>query len=76
MKNTNIYAGYRYPPQIISYAVWLYHRFALSLCDIEELLGARGITFWGLSISMVMKLTFWFRNAKHKHAAKLFSKSY
>jgi putative transposase len=44
MKNTNIYAGYRYPPQIISHAVWRYHRFALSLCDIEELLAARSIT--------------------------------
>ncbi|MFT5996543.1 MAG: putative transposase [Glaciecola sp.] len=44
MKNTNIYAGYRYPPQIISHAVWLYHRFTPSLRDIEELLSARGIT--------------------------------
>jgi putative transposase len=44
MTNTNIYAGYRYPPQIISHAVWLYHRFALSFRDIEELLAARGIT--------------------------------
>jgi transposase-like protein len=35
MKNTNIYAGYRYPSQIISHAVWLYHRFTLSLYDIE-----------------------------------------
>ena len=31
MQNTNIYAGYRYPPQIISHAVWLYHRLTLSL---------------------------------------------
>ena len=44
MKNTNIYVGYRYPPQIISHAVWLYHRFTLSFRDIEELLAARGIT--------------------------------
>jgi putative transposase len=44
MQNTNIYAGYRYPSQIISHAVWLSHRFTLSLCDIEELLSARGIT--------------------------------
>jgi putative transposase len=44
MKNTNIYAGYRYPPQIISHAVWLYHRFTLSFRDIEELPAARGIT--------------------------------
>jgi putative transposase len=43
MKNTTLCAGYRYPSQIISHAVWLYHRFTLSLCDIEELLAARGI---------------------------------
>lgn len=43
MKNTNIYARYRYPSQIISHAVWLYHRFTLSFCDIEELLASRGI---------------------------------
>ena len=23
------YRGYRFPPEIISHAVWLYHRFAL-----------------------------------------------
>ena len=43
MKNSNIYAGYRYPAQIISHAVWLYHRFTLSFRDIEELLAARGV---------------------------------
>ncbi|MGK0373259.1 MAG: putative transposase [Glaciecola sp.] len=43
MKKTNIYTGYRYPSQIISHAVWLYQRFALSYRDIEELLAARGI---------------------------------
>jgi putative transposase len=43
MKNTNIYAGYRYPAQIISHAVWLYHRFTLSFRNIEELLATRGI---------------------------------
>ena len=42
MKNT-LYSGYRYPSQIISHAVWLYHRFTLSFRDIEELLAARGI---------------------------------
>jgi putative transposase len=34
---------YRFPKTIISYAVWLYHRFLLSLRDIEELLLGRGI---------------------------------
>ena len=43
MNNSNIYAGYRYPAQIISYAVWLCHRFTLSFRDIEELLASRGI---------------------------------
>jgi putative transposase len=43
MKNPKIYSGYRYPPQVISHAVWLYHRFTLSFRDIEELLAARGI---------------------------------
>ena len=38
------YHGYRFPPEIISYAVWLYHRFGLSLRDAEDLLAQRGIT--------------------------------
>jgi len=25
------YTGYRLPPEVISHAVWLYHRFCLSL---------------------------------------------
>jgi putative transposase len=41
--SNNPYAGYRYPAEIISHAVWLYFRFALSFRDIEELLAARGI---------------------------------
>jgi putative transposase len=32
------------PPDIISYAVWLYYRFNLSHRDIEDLLAERGIT--------------------------------
>ena len=38
------YRGYRFPPEIISYAVWLYHRFCLSFRDVEELLAERGVT--------------------------------
>jgi putative transposase len=37
------YAGYRYPAEVISHAVWLYFRFTLSLRDVEELLATRGI---------------------------------
>ena len=32
------YAGFRYPGEIISHAVWLYFRFALSLRDVSELM--------------------------------------
>lgn len=35
--------GHRFPRSIISYAVWAYHRFALSLRDVEDLLAERGI---------------------------------
>ncbi len=40
----NIYKRHRFPPEIISYAVWLYYRFNLSHRDIEYLLAERGIT--------------------------------
>src|SRR4051812_47497904 len=36
------YAGYRFPGEIISHAVWLYFRFPLSLRMVEEMLAARG----------------------------------
>ena len=39
-----LYTGYRYPAEIISYAVWLYFRFPLSLRMVEEMLAACGIT--------------------------------
>jgi putative transposase len=35
--------GYRFPKLIISYAVYLYHRFLLSYRDVQELLFKRGI---------------------------------
>jgi putative transposase len=40
----NIYKRHRFPPDIISYAVWLYFKFNLSHRDIEDLLAERGIT--------------------------------
>jgi putative transposase len=39
----NTYKRHRFPPEIISYAVWLYHRFNLSHRDIEDLLAEGGI---------------------------------
>ena len=37
------YPGYRFPAEIISHAVWLYHVFSLSLRDVELVLAERGI---------------------------------
>ena len=43
-RDTPSYHGYRFPPEIISHAVWLYHRFGVSFRDVEDLLAQRGIT--------------------------------
>ena len=40
---TPSYHGYRFPPEIISHAVWLYYRFCLSFRDVEDLLAERGV---------------------------------
>ncbi|WP_424140460.1 IS6 family transposase [Roseomonas chloroacetimidivorans] len=49
------YRGFRYPAEVIEYAVWLYHCFSLSLRDVELILAARGVVVsyetiraWGL----------------------------
>ncbi len=47
LATTPSYKGFRFPQEIISHAVWLYHRFNLSFArrapDVEELLAARGV---------------------------------
>src|SRR3978361_671515 len=37
------FAGFRFPPEVISVAVRWYLRYGLSYRDIEELLGERGV---------------------------------
>ena len=37
------YHRHRFPPEIISHAVWLYHRYCMSFRDVEDLLAERGI---------------------------------
>ncbi|ASP23172.1 DDE domain protein (plasmid) [Antarctobacter heliothermus] len=36
--------GYRFPREVVAFAVWAYHRFALSTADVEDLLAERGVT--------------------------------
>jgi len=40
---TRTYKRHRFPPEVISHAVWLYFRFALRYRDVEELLAERGV---------------------------------
>ena len=37
------YERHRLSPEVIAHALWLYHRFPLSLQQVEEMLLARGI---------------------------------
>jgi putative transposase len=41
--NSERYKNHRFPPEIISHAVWLYFRCTLSYRDVEEMMLARGI---------------------------------
>ena len=43
MSPPNSYHRHRFPAEIISHAVWLYHVFSLSLRDVELILAERGV---------------------------------
>ena len=65
----NTCKGHRFPPDIISYAVWLYYHFNLSHPDIEDLLAERGITvsreairLWCIKCGVIFS-----RRLKRKH---------
>ncbi len=40
---TDLYKRHRFPTEIISHCIWLYHRFGLSFRAVEELLFERGV---------------------------------
>lgn len=65
MTQPKLYKRHRFPPEIIQYAVWLYHRFNLSHRDIEDLLAQRGITVSYESIRL------WCNNFGSKYAQRL-----
>ena len=65
MNKSNIYKRYRFPSEIIQYAVWLYYRFNLSHRDIEDLLAQRGIFVTYESIRL------WCNKFGSKYAARL-----
>ena len=65
----NTYKRHRFPPDIISYAVWLYYRFNLSHRDIEDLLAERGIVVTRESIRLwcIKFGALYARRLKRKH---------
>ena len=65
MNKSKMYKRYRFPVEIIQYAVRLYHRFNLSHRDVEELLAERGIIVSYESIRL------WSNKFGTKYAAKL-----
>ena len=65
----NTYKRHRFPPDIISYAVWLYYRFNLSHRDMEDLLAQRGIAVSRESIRLwcIKFGALYARRLKRKH---------
>ena len=65
----NTYKRHRFPPEIISYAVWLYYRFNLSHRDIEDRLAERGITISRVAIRLwcIKFGALYARRLKRKH---------
>jgi len=57
--------GFRFPRSVIGYAVWAYHRFALSLRDVEDLLAERGVS---VSYETIRD---WVNRFGHQYAAKI-----
>ncbi len=41
--SSSLYKGHRYPVEIISHCVWLYHRFPLSVREVEKMMLAHGV---------------------------------
>ena len=42
-RTPDLYRCHRFPGEVISHAVWLYHSFGLSFRDVELLLAGRGV---------------------------------
>ena len=40
---SSMYKGFRFPREVISHCVWLYHRFPLSFRAIELMMAERGV---------------------------------
>ena len=59
------YLRHRFPPEIISHAVWFYYRYGLSFRDVDDLLAERGVI---VSFETVRQ---WFRKFGPDYARRL-----
>jgi hypothetical protein len=50
------YAGYRFPPEVIHQAIWLYLRFTLSLRDVEDLLADHRLRLAGIGADRMSRI--------------------
>jgi transposase-like protein len=64
-RSTTTYRPHRFPPEIIQYAVWLYHRFSLGHRDVADFLAKRGITVSYETIRL------WCNKVESKYARRL-----
>jgi putative transposase len=65
MTQSRMYKRHRFPPEIIQYAVWVYHRFNLSHRDAEDLMAERCITVSYEAIRL------WCNKFRSKYAQRL-----
>ena len=61
---------YRFPPEVICHAIWLYARFTLSYRDVEDLLAQRG-----LDISYESVRRWFLKFGRHCHVNRCRSQS-
>jgi putative transposase len=67
------YASHRFPPEVISHAIWLYFRFPLSLRMIEEMLAACGIIVSHGRVAKQIDGRQWVRPAARTRAFELWA---
>jgi hypothetical protein len=71
-RTASVFAGSRFPPDVISVAVRLYLRYGLSYRDVEELLAERGVTVDHVSVyRWVQRFTSEYSPSKSRPAAPL-----
>ena len=70
-RTASVFAGFRFPPAVISLAVRWYLRYGLSYRDVEELLAERGVTVDHVTVYRWVQRFTPSSSRLHGHAAML-----